>query len=141
MTFIRKFNGKTERPNHSNRIVAVYTCPEHGEFDAEVQRDGRGEAPDVIACMVQLSFDTRDPSIRPGYCGLLCSWTPSPVAGRVRRIEAIKGKWEKPERETFLDTRDLAEGMDVEDWQAKRKKVWDRKREEDVMKIKRGELW
>lgn len=133
MTFVRKFNGKTERPDNNDRIVAVYTCPEHGEFDAEVQRDANGEAPDSVPCpeIITMTSKTHD-------CRCESYWTPSSVACRVRRVEAVKGRWEKPERETFLDTRDLAEGMDVEDWQAKRAAIWEKKRQEDVMAVKKG---
>jgi hypothetical protein len=130
MTFVRKFSGDRTAP-----IIAVYTCPEHGEFDAEVQRDENGEAPDVIECTFDHFDDCDEP--RSG-CGLPATWTPSPVAARVRRIEAVKGKWEKPERPTFLDTRELAEGMDPDDFQEKRAQVWERKRQEDVMKVKKG---
>lgn len=128
MTFIRKYNGKTERPTESDPVVACYTCLEHGLFDCEVERDGRGEAPDLIACPAPVG-ETR--------CGLLCGWTPTPVACRVRRIEAVKGKWDPPARPTYLDTRELGEGMDMEDFQAKRAAVWERKRQEDVMAIKK----
>lgn len=107
MTFVRKFSGDRTAP-----IVAVYTCPDHGEFDAEVMRDENGEAPDAIECQ----WNTR--------CQHPAAWTPSPVAGRVRRIEVTRGGWQKPERKTFLDTRELGEGQDIEEFRAKRRKMW-----------------
>lgn len=125
MTFTRKFSGDRSAP-----IVCVYTCPEHGEFDCEVQRDGRGEAPDVIACPILMEDECR--------CGLLCTWTPTPVASRVRRFEVVKGKWEKPERPTYLDTRRLGEGQSMEEFRAERRAVWERKRQQDVMAVKKG---
>lgn len=132
MTFVRKFSGDRTAP-----IVAVYTCPEHGEFDATVERDENGEAPDVEPCPF--------PVYQPGDCCedhcALCykpaTWTPSPVASRVRRVEAVKGTWEKPERPTYLDTRELGEGMDDDEFRAKRAAVWERKRQEDVMAVKK----
>ena len=158
MSFIRKFNGKTERSGDPSPVVATYTCPSHGEFDVEVLRDENGEAPDVVRCSLNLDDDpyTDCPEChgqppprgqeRCGYCkGTSCNechrlatWTPTPTACRVRRVEAVKGKWEKPERPTYLDTRELAEGMDPDDFAAKRAAIWERKRQEDVMKIKRG---
>lgn len=148
MTFVRKFSGKTERdPDRNDRIVCCYTCPEHGEFDAEVQRNENGEAPDEIECTAVVDtppilqtdgwLKGRHAVFR-GYCSLPSTWTPSPVGCRVRRVEAVKGKWEKPERPTYLDTRELAEGMDIEEFEAKRAAIWDEKRKQDVMNIKKG---
>lgn len=131
MTFIRKHSGDITRP-----VVAVYTCPVHGEFDAEVSRDENGEAPDVIPCSVEVPLPGDDTIA--DMCCLEATWTPSPIAARVRRIEAVKGKWEKPERKTFLDTRKLAEGQDIDDFRAERAAVWEEKRQADVMAVKKG---
>jgi hypothetical protein len=119
MTFVRKFNGKTEQPNNEP-IVAVYTCPEHGAFDCEVRRNEIGEAPDVITC-----DELEEDGCR---CELEATWTPSAVSCRVRRVEVVRGKWEKPERNTYLDTRKLGEGQDPAEFQAERKKMWREKR-------------
>lgn len=129
MTFVRKYSGDRSKP-----IVAVYTCPVHGEFDAEVQRDENGEAPDVVICS-HLGDPGSD--IDDLQCCEDSVWTPSPVAARVRRIEAVRGKWEKPERNTYLDTRDLGEGQDPSDFWAKRKQVWDERRREKVKALLR----
>lgn len=139
MTFIRKFSGDRTAP-----IVACYTCPEHGEFDAEVRRDENGEAPDVIVCGDEVAIGetthplTGQPAIEYGRCEQQATWTPSPVAGRVRRIEAVKGGWEKPERSTFLDTRRLGEGQSMDEFRAERKRVWEEQRKRTVMELKRG---
>lgn len=128
MTYTTKF-----RPA-SNRVVAVYTCPEHGEMDVEVERDERGDAPDVVDCPVNVADD--------GEMFVLCEaqarWTPSPVTCRVRRFEAVRGGWEKPERSTFLDTRKLGEGQSIEEFRAERKAVWEERRKEEVMQLKKG---
>jgi hypothetical protein len=131
MTFTIKIRGDV-----SKSLVAVYTCPVHGAFDAEVQRDESGGAPELITC------EARDPLPGDATVSVMCcldaTWTPTPVACRVRRIEAVKGKWEKPEKKTYLDTRELAEGMDIDDFHAKRAAVWEEKRQEDVMAVKKG---
>ncbi len=115
------------RGDRSATIVCVYTCPEHGEFDAEVRRDENGDAPDEVKCMEWL------PQAHPEivghhhpttYCGKWATWTPSPVVGRVRRVEVVRGKYEKPERKTFLDTRNLGEGQSIEEFRAERRKMW-----------------
>lgn len=123
MTFVVKSRG-----DRSATIVCVYTCPVHGEFDAEVHRDETGSAPDEVKCMQWLP-QTR-PEIVGGtdcpttYCGQWATWTPSPVAGRVRRVEVVRGKYEKPERKTYLDTRNLGEGQDPDEFRAERRKMW-----------------
>lgn len=136
MTFVVRHRGDTSRP-----IVAVYTCPEHGEFDAIVQRDQNGEAPDTIACPVVVDELILGVLPREPEDFLLCeepaTWTPSPVACRVRRVEVSRGKWEKPERKTYLDTRKLGEGQDVEDFQAERKKIWTERRRQEVKELLR----
>ncbi len=128
MTFVRKFSGDRTSP-----IIAVYTCPEHGEFDAEVARDENGEAPDTTWCGAVLDAP------REGVCMRPSTWTPSPSVGcRIRRIEVVRGGWERPERKTYLDTRRLGEGQDIEEFRAERKKIWDEKRKQDVMDYKKG---
>lgn len=101
-------------------ITADYTCDVCAiVFEATVP----SPAPDGVEC--------------PG-CGTLAHWTPSPIACRVPRFEVSRGKWEKPERPTYLDTRELGEGQSMDEFRAKRKAVWEEKRKADVMAIKRG---
>lgn len=126
MSFIRKSSGASSQP-----LLCVYTCPEHGAFEAVVERDENGEAPDMI-----LGCGVIGRAYAP--CQRECTWTPTPVMSRVRAIEAVKGKWEKPERPTYLDTSELAEGQDPEEFWAKREAIWEEKRKEDVMNVKRG---
>ena len=83
MAFIVKSRG-----DRSATIVCVYTCPTHGEFDAEVSRDETGSAPDEVKCMQWLA--QAQPEVvghehPTTYCGQWATWTPSPVPGRVRR--------------------------------------------------------
>lgn len=134
MTYIVK------RRRGSTSMVCVYTCSLHGAFDVEVQRDENGDAPDMIVCGVDLN----DPLWREGHrrwCDRPATWTPSAlVACRVRRFEVARGKWEKPERPTYLDTRELGEGQSMDEFRAKRREVWERKRQEDVMNVKKGFL-
>jgi hypothetical protein len=120
MTYTSKF-----RPA-GGRVVATYTCPDHGEFDAEVERDANGEAPDYIECPCEVSEEqarstasgmlgsaichaTSANAPLPTYAELLAAartclaearWTPTPIPGRVRRIEVSRGGWQKPERST-----------------------------------------
>jgi hypothetical protein len=111
MTYISKFRGA------GGRVVACYTCPSCGEVEREVERDSNGEAPDTIVCNEYL--DTNGViEARYGFaphCDQYAVWT-----------------------STSLDTRELGEGQSMEEFQKKRKAVWDEKRKRDVMDIKKG---
>ena len=134
MTYVVKHRGDTSRP-----IIAVYTCPEHGEFDAEVKRDESGGAPELTLCRASLGWrmDAFGPGGIEHFCCLPSAWTPTPIACSVRRVEVVRGKWEKPERKTYLDTRKLGEGQDIEEFRAEREKIWDEKRRADVKRMAR----
>jgi hypothetical protein len=139
------------RGDRTATIVCVYTCPEHGEFETEVQRDETGSAPDHASCTRDVygpcdacgleeeahwSDDVNHHHYRA--CGQSSAWTPQPITCRVKRFEVVRGGWEKPERKTFLDTRNLGEGQSMEEFKAERKKIWDEKRHADAMAFKRG---
>jgi hypothetical protein len=138
MTYTVKHRG-----DRTATIVCVYTCEVHGEMEVEVQRDENGSAPDTTKCRVLVDspphehHDGRTYVFR-GYCDRPSTWTPQPITCRVKRFEVVRGGWEKPERKTFLDTRELGEGQSMEEFQKKRKAVWDEKRKRDVMEIKKG---
>lgn len=117
MPYVSKFRSA------GGTVTAVYTCEEHGEFDAEVRREENGDAPDSIPCDV---------------CSAPSTWTPSAsVACRVRRVEVVRGGWEKPERKTYLDTRKLGEGQSVNEFNAERKKIWNEQRHKRVKELLR----
>ena len=56
-------------------------------------------------------------------CGSMAAWSPSPVLGRVKSIEVSRGGYAKPDRKTWLDTRELGEGMPLAEFKAKRRKI------------------
>lgn len=130
MSFTIKISGDAMRP-----IVCVYTCPEHGAFDAEVVREADGGAPEIIQCGAEIGIRAEGGMMH--HCEHAATWTPSAVACRVRRIEVSRGKWESPERKTYLDTRKLGEGQSVEEFQAERKKVWNDQRHKRVKDLLR----
>ena len=123
MTYVSKFRGT------GGMVVAAFTCPHHDTFDVEVPREANGDAPDQIACTEAISDRTP--------CGAAATWTPSVVVGRVRRVEVVRGRWEKPERKTYLDTRKLGEGQDPEEFWDERKKIWDEERRKRVKELLR----
>lgn len=102
--------------------IADYYCEEHGRFELEVARTDQGDAPDVMPCPA---------------CGLPSVWCISAPLTRVNPIEAVKGKWAKPERPTYTDTRNLGEGQPLHEWREDRAAVWERKRKEDVVRFAR----
>lgn len=140
MTFIVKHRGDITRP-----LLCTYTCPVHGEFDAEVERDADGNAPDRIRCPLEslpcgiclrCKADEKC-SETWGMCGAPATWTPTPIGCRVRRVEVVRGNWEKPERPTYLDTRKLGEGQSPEEFRAERRKVWNEERHRKVKELLR----
>ncbi len=109
----------TIRGTPSPTTLADYHCDACGRFELSVERIN-GEAPDAQPC--------------PG-CGLVAMWCISAPLARVNPIEAVKGKWTKPERSTYTDTRNVGEGQALYDWREDRAKVWEEKRKADVMKF------
>lgn len=123
MAFTVRVRGASSQP-----MVCVYTCPEHGEFDADVTRDANGNSPDTVACQVADYY---------GRCDAVSTWTPSPVFSKVKPWEVVRGNWEKPEKKTFTDTRDLGEGMSYDEWKKKRAAVWEERRQAEVRELTR----
>ena len=98
-------------------ILSDWECPVHGLFESTAPPHV-----DSIPCPV---------------CDAPSPWRPSPVHGRVRRVEVVRGRWSKPERPTYYNTQALGEGQDPAEWRASRAKVWDEKRKAEVMQIAR----
>lgn len=131
MSYVLKVRGDFSRP-----IVAEYTCPEHGTFSCYVNREPNGDAPDEVACPEKIEAIVGGTHEAVTIeCELRSTWTPSRVLGRVKRWEAVRGKWEKPERKTYLDTRELGEGQDIEEFKAKRRAIWDEKRRAEIKEM------
>ncbi len=132
MSFAIKIRGTTDRP-----IAAEYMCPEHGRFELVVDRDANGDAPAEARCPGPQNGDAWTPASMTG-CGY---WAPyvisSPLVG-VRRVEAVKGGWEKPARPTYLDTRDLGEGQDIEEFRDKRQAIRDQERRDSLKELMNG---
>lgn len=83
-------------------ILVDFTCPTCGTFECLVD----SPAPDAISC----------------ECGELAAWQPTPVMGSVRIAEVERGKVAKPDSPYFCDTRELGEGMPLQEWRDKRAK-------------------
>lgn len=118
-------------------IIAEYICPEHGRFEALVEREPNGDAPDVAPCPGHLRRYSDDEIVDSEPCALVAPYTISAPFGKVKAWEVVRGGWQKPERKTFLDTRKLGEGQSMEEFRADRKAVWETKRKEEVMRMKR----
>jgi len=102
-------------------VAAEYICPAHGRVGLDVERDpSTGDAPGHAACPA---------------CGELAEWAISAPLGKVKPWEVVRGGWQKPERETWLDTRNLGEGQDLDDFREDRKRVRERQRQREVMEL------
>lgn len=113
-------SGSTDRPT-----VAEYDCPAHGRFSLEVARDESGDAPSSVACPRDL-------------CGCDSTWCVSAPRVAVRRVEVERGGWQKPERKTWLDTRNLGEGQDIDDFRADRERIRDDERRRGLKELLDG---
>ena len=97
----------------SQWLMLDFVCPQHGRFESMIdRREGR---PDAVACE---SIYTPE-----GLCGQLSPVVTSyAVVGRMKLGEASQGKNHESDRPPhIMDTRDLGEGMPMEEWQAKNK--------------------
>lgn len=97
-------------------ILSDFCCPDHGSFELMVE----SPAPDDVPC--------------PG-CGASAVWVPFPVMGKVRMVEAHRGKADPIPGPLAVSTRELGEGMSMKEWREKREKVWrehDHKLNKDV---------
>jgi hypothetical protein len=126
---------RSDRP-----MVAEYTCPVHGRFALEVQRDANGDPPASWPCQLIVGGATwpgRE-GIRsiPTPCG---SDSPHTISAqrvtRVRRVEVARGSYQKPELPTWTDTTNLGEGQDLDDWIADRDKVWEAERQKEIKEM------
>lgn len=144
MTFVIKVRGSR------GVMLADYECSVHGRFEATVQRDEKGDPPETLLCPAFAPLRCEED--REGYCvdcredveevdhcsafRTTCDRTAelricAPLT-RVNPIEAVKGKSQKPERKTWTDTRNIAEGQPVYEWKEDRAKIWEEKRKQDV---------
>lgn len=133
----------TVRGNRDRPIVAEYMCPVHGRFALEMPRDANGDPPASACCptIVEHEHHCEDPPCSDcGYTTWSCDQQ-SPYAisapgfTGVRRVEAVRGGWEKPARSTFLDTRNLGEGQDLDDWREDRAKIRDQQRRDSLKEL------
>jgi hypothetical protein len=113
-------------------VTADYLCPTHGHFEASVETP----TPDDHPCPVEIDCDHRGDG-HACICGTSSPWSPTQFNGKVKRVEVVRGGWQKPERKTWLDTRELGEGQDPEEFRAKRREIRDEERKKAVMEMLR----
>ncbi len=88
-------------------IILEFDCPDHGRFEAMVERS---EPNDTHPCP---------------DCEVPAPWTISAPLVRIKLASAAtQGGYVKPDHPLALDTRELGEGMSMQEWRAKRAKKW-----------------
>jgi hypothetical protein len=97
-------------------IIRDYRCPEHGLFELLEERADVGDKP----CPA---------------CGIASEFAISPVHGKVKAVETSRGGWQKPEHPGWLDTRELGEGMPLDEWQEKRRGMREEQRRKDLKEL------
>jgi hypothetical protein len=119
----------TLRGDSTGMIAHEYLCPEHGRFTAEVPRS---DVPDEVPCPAEDADTYRvvvdDGQLglrRANYCGLTSQWSPGGVSTRVKQGEVVQGKVETNglPPEVCMSTRELADGMPLSEFKARRAKV------------------
>lgn len=125
-------------------IAAEYECPVHGRFAVDVPRDANGDPPGDAPCPMENPAWAVVNGVKVGHEdeGDVCERRSrfvisAPGVARVRKVEAIRGSYQRPERETWTDTTSLGEGQDLDDWKADRAKVWERENERQAMELAR----
>lgn len=115
-------------------MTAEYECPVHGRFKAVVSRDENGDPPAEQPCPAEVSAETNlvqvpaagvaPAPVRVDQCGIPSPWRISAPGLRFPRSDFRRGKSDPPPHELACDTRDLGEGMPMDEWKAKRAKLW-----------------
>jgi hypothetical protein len=107
-------------------VVAEYLCPEHGRFEAMVQRDENGDPPAEQPCPFIIAERERWDEGRHEDEDTLCEdpspWTISAPKQKVLTVKptaAVRGGDMKERPPWMLDTRPLAEGMKYSEWKKK----------------------
>jgi hypothetical protein len=120
-------------------VAAEYHCPVHGRFALDVPRDANGDPPSSATCPAGVRWELAGAGDE--LQGWRCAPAPfvisAPGIAKVRRVEAVRGKSQQAEFETWTDTTNLGEGQDIDDWKDDRAKVWEREREREAMELAR----
>ncbi len=105
-------------------ILADFCCPYHGRFEALAESDAEWHP-----CPVWMVHGHANPATSvEAPCDCQSPWSPSPVRGRVRIGEVVRGGVDKPDSPMMLDTRELGNGMPMEEWRARRDKMYEERR-------------
>lgn len=98
-------------------ITLEFTCDQHGPFET---REDSATAPDENACPV---------------CGAASPWTPSSLhMGTRYAVAATRARSDEAPSPYYLDTEPLADGMPMHEFQAKRDKLWEEHRLDQIKK-------
>lgn len=124
-------------------MIAEYECPVHGRFEATVERDTAGDPPATAACQEWVEPDMPEMQTfadvlkapYPHRCGRVGAWRISAPLGKVRIAEVTRGRSEAPPTKHALTTRDLAEGMPMKEWKAKRAALRDERRRAKIKAV------
>jgi len=101
MTFVVKVRGAPSGP-----MTSEYDCPDHGRFEAQVDRSS---IPDFHPCP---------------DCSALSPWRISAPLFKPQRGAVAQGKIAESPHQLALDTRPLAEGMPLREWKKRRAAMW-----------------
>ncbi len=117
-------------------ILADFTCPYHGRFEALADRDAESMPCPMPTIVHRHANDGSpvicgEPNCFPVPCPEVSPWSPSPVHGRVRIGEVERGANEQPASPMYLSTQDLGNGMPYSEWRAKRDRMYEERRHKE----------
>ena len=119
-------------------VVAEYRCPVHGVFEATVERNELGDAPDEHCCPAipdcYAAIDQEEFTVPT--CALISPWTPSAPKPKIwskPATAAVRGGDMKDRPPGMLDTRALADGMPYGEWQKKQAEAQRARRHQELI--------
>lgn len=123
MTWTLKLRG-----DPTGKITHEYLCPVHGRFVADVPR---ADVPNEMFCPMTELVAIAVPGYQTGKglsantCGITSPWSPSGITSRVKAGEVVQGKVETNglPPDVCMSTRELADGMPLHEFKARRAKV------------------
>lgn len=112
-------------------MTADYFCPDHGQFEALVERCADGDPPATAQCPEKSPRFPRHP------CPCCCYWRPSAPAVHTQFVvSAYQGPADAKPHPEAMDTRPLAEGRKNE-FRRARKKLREERRHRRVKELLR----
>ncbi|HKP06817.1 MAG TPA: hypothetical protein VJU58_06150 [Microbacterium sp.] len=142
MAWINKVGGKVDGVLHG-RVKHEYLCPVHGRFAVEVpSADPPNEMPcpedDWTDVSAAEACELVNRGYEPNTCGRTAPWSPSSMNWKLAYggVTVSHGKADAAPTPHALTTRDLADGMPMNEWRAARAKLREERRRKRIKELR-----